>query len=218
MDYIDVVNEPLHAPPSYTAAMGGAGSTGWDWVIWSYEKARQYCGNSELLLNDYDILNDNNNTTSYLEIINLLKDRGLIDGIGVQCHGFENTNISTIIDNLDRLADTGLPIYVSEYEVQGDDNTQLSIYQEGSCGGSYSEMMQCGGYILFDTLSGGATIPPTDTPTPTPAATLAPTPTPDPTPTPGRNLGDVNNSGSVDIVDALLIAQRYVGLITTFPC
>jgi arabinoxylan arabinofuranohydrolase len=36
-------------------------------------------------------------------------------------------------------------------------------------------------------------------------------PTPDPTPTAG-NPGDVNGDGSIDILDALLIAQYYVGL------
>jgi hypothetical protein len=39
-----------------------------------------------------------------------------------------------------------------------------------------------------------------------------------PTNVPGGIKGDVNSSGTVDIVDALLIAQRYVGLIASFPC
>jgi hypothetical protein len=45
----------------------------------------------------------------------------------------------------------------------------------------------------------------TTTPEPTNTPTQAPT-------IPPQNLGDVNNSGSIDIVDALLIAQSYVGL------
>ncbi len=44
-----------------------------------------------------------------------------------------------------------------------------------------------------------------ETPAPTPDATLAPTAVP-------GTLGDVNNSGTIDIVDALLTAQYYVGL------
>jgi hypothetical protein len=32
------------------------------------------------------------------------------------------------------------------------------------------------------------------------------------------SAADVNCSGAVDIVDALLVAQRYVGLISNFPC
>jgi endo-1,4-beta-xylanase len=80
------VNEPIHIIPSYSAAIGGAGSTGWDWVIWSFQKARLHCPNSKLLINDYDILNNAANTNSYLIIINLLKARNLVDGIGVQSH------------------------------------------------------------------------------------------------------------------------------------
>jgi hypothetical protein len=40
-------------------------------------------------------------------------------------------------------------------------------------------------------------------------------PTPDPTTVPGANLGDVNSSGTIDIVDALLVAQYYVDLVTS---
>jgi hypothetical protein len=43
------------------------------------------------------------------------------------------------------------------------------------------------------------------------APTAEPTETPDPTSPPG-NIGDVNEDGTIDIVDALLIAQYYVGL------
>jgi hypothetical protein len=39
-----------------------------------------------------------------------------------------------------------------------------------------------------------------------------PTPTQPPTQTPTTQIGDVNNSNSIDIVDALLVAQYYVGL------
>ena len=130
-DFIDVGNEPVHAPASYRAALGGDGSTGWDWVIKSFELARQYC-NGKLLINEYGIVNDPDETTNYLEIINLLHDRGLIDGIGVQAHAFnlDNYPASTLTSNLDRLAATGLPIYPSEVDMRGDDATQLERYEE----------------------------------------------------------------------------------------
>jgi endo-1,4-beta-xylanase len=141
MDMIDVVNEPLlgHNPATYRAALGGAGSTGWDWVIWAFQKARQYIPHTKLLLNDYGIINDNSATTSYLQIINLLKDRGLIDGIGVQGHRFEleSADTNVIKSNLDRLAATGLPVYISEFDLGNlgnagtpDDNQQLQLYQK----------------------------------------------------------------------------------------
>ncbi len=54
------------------------------------------------------------------------------------------------------------------------------------------------------------TSPPVSTATPTPVATNVPTAVPTNPPT--GSLGDVNSSGSIDIIDALLVAQYYVGL------
>jgi hypothetical protein len=68
------------------------------------------------------------------------------------------------------------------------------------------------------------TIPPQTTPevspSPTPVSTDPPGDTPSPSPageptpisTPVVNKGDVNNNGIIDVVDALLVAQYYVGL------
>lgn len=129
-DLIDVVNEPLHVVPSYADAIGGSGATGWDWVIWSYEKARQYYPNAQLILNDYGILGSRKTTTDFIAIIELLQDRGLIDAIGVQAHGLEYARDNNILNSLDRLAATGLPIYVSELDLEfADDNDQLNRYQ-----------------------------------------------------------------------------------------
>lgn len=131
-EFVDVVNEPLHAKPSYRNAIGGDGSTGWDWVIWSFEQARKAFPNSKLLINEYGIISDPNAARQYVQIINLLKARGLIDGIGIQCHYFNmNTvSVSTMNSVLGTLSATGLPIYVSELDITGDDGTQLQRYQQ----------------------------------------------------------------------------------------
>jgi endo-1,4-beta-xylanase len=113
---VDVVNEPLHAVPAYSAALGGPGVTGWDWVIKSFELARKYFPKSELLLNDYNVEGLDSAATDYLAIINVLKSRGLIDGIGLQAHFLERSELSVVAGNLDRYAATGLPIYVSELD------------------------------------------------------------------------------------------------------
>ncbi|MBD3242674.1 MAG: hypothetical protein GF331_18935 [Chitinivibrionales bacterium] len=127
---IDVVNEPVHAKPSYRSGLGGDGSTGWDWVVWVYEKARQYAPNATLLVNEYDVLKSANVLTNYMNVIRVLNDRGLLDGIGVQGHFLEGTNATTIGRHLDSLATFGLPVYVSEYDVnRADDQSQLSVYQ-----------------------------------------------------------------------------------------
>jgi len=129
-DYIDVVNEPLHETPVYSNAIGGKGTTGWDWVIWTFEKARNYCPNSKLILNDYNIINNNVATIQYIDIIKLLKDRHLIDYIGEQGHNLETTPNATITGNLDKLYATGLPVLISEYELNiANDADQKAKYE-----------------------------------------------------------------------------------------
>jgi endo-1,4-beta-xylanase len=149
IEQIDVVNEPLHDPPrgatngNYIDALGGSGDSGWDWIINAFTLAREYFPNAKLVLNDYSITNDGNATTNYLTIIGLLQSRGLIDQIGIQGHAFEfNYNnlpqsAATHRGNLARLAATGLPIYVTEFDIDGadatwglpDDPAQLLRYQ-----------------------------------------------------------------------------------------
>jgi endo-1,4-beta-xylanase len=144
MPFIEVVNEPFNTPlPVYKDALGGDGITGWDWVITAFQLARKYCAPSvKLILNEYNVLHNNDVTTSYINLINLLKDRGLIDGIGVQGHYFEfrseinsPTNhyvwdTTTIKNNLNRLTATGLPVYITEFDIdEQDDSNQLSQYK-----------------------------------------------------------------------------------------
>jgi endo-1,4-beta-xylanase len=150
IEQIEVVNEPLHDPPrgptngNYIDALGGNGTTGWDWIINAFTLAREYFPNAKLVLNDYSITNTDSSTATYLAIIDLLKTRGLIDHIGIQGHAFEfNYNnlpqsAATHRANLARLAATGLPIYVTEFDIDGadavwglpDDPAQLDRYQQ----------------------------------------------------------------------------------------
>lgn len=159
IDFIDVVNEPINTPPTgfvtigspanptgsvapdggnYINALGGTGTTGYDWIITSFQLARQYFPNAKLMINEYSLVNDANRTQKYITIINLLKDRNLIDGIGIQGHAFSTrgTSEATINANLATLAATGLPIYVTELDIDGnnaagqlDDDVQLAEYQ-----------------------------------------------------------------------------------------
>ncbi len=134
---IDVVNEPFHAVPSYSNALGGSGVTGWDWIVTAFQWAKQaFFPTVKLLINEYNVLQDTTVTTNYLKIIDTLRVRGLIHGIGIQGHGFEfkgsgyTYSIATLKYNLGRLVATGLPVYISEFDIsEADDNTQLQDYQ-----------------------------------------------------------------------------------------
>jgi GH35 family endo-1,4-beta-xylanase len=157
LDWIEVVNEPLHDPPdcehpanagsacaasgNYLRALGGhndTDGTGWDWILNAFRLARQYFGDdARLMMNDFSITNSNSATTQYLEIIDLLMKENLIDGIGVQGHAFSTRgNMAVHQANLDRLAATGLPIQVTELDIDGvasggvpGDEVQLADYR-----------------------------------------------------------------------------------------
>lgn len=141
LDFVEVVNEALHHPPNtdrqgggnYIQALGGRGESGWDWVINAFRLARQYFPRAKLLINDYDITKSDKNTKRYRQIIDLLQKQHLIDGIGLQEHAFETSPdvpMSVHRTNLDKLAATGLPIYITEFDIDGpSDAQQLKDYQ-----------------------------------------------------------------------------------------
>jgi endo-1,4-beta-xylanase len=131
---IDVVNEPIKTPMPFAAALGGTGSTGWDWVITSFQLARQFCPNADLLINEYGTENDPPVRAQYKTLIGLLQARGLIDGIGIQAHYFniDNMNRAAVTTMLNDYATLNLPIWVSELDIVagGSDAGQLAKYQD----------------------------------------------------------------------------------------
>lgn len=131
---VDVVNEPIKTPLPFKEALGGDGVTGWDWVIFAFQTARQALPNAKLLINEFGTENDPPVRAQYLTIINLLKARGLIDGIGVQSHYFnlDFMTASQMTSCLDAYAATGLDIYISELDIRGGSTPagQAAKYQE----------------------------------------------------------------------------------------
>lgn len=140
IDQLDVLNENLqfgnggeHAPATgvFRQALGGAGTSGYDWVIWLFTRARKYFPNSKLILNDYGLENDQSAINRQLAVIRVLRDRNLIDGFGTQAHEFNiNTLSATQLRNaLDLMDNSGVPTYVTELDISGTDQEQLQRYQ-----------------------------------------------------------------------------------------
>lgn len=130
IDFIDVVNEPLNDPPSmpgkgggnYISALGGTGASGWDWVLNAFRMARARFPRAKLMLNEYNVTNKPAEMQRYVQIVRLLQAEKLIDAVGVQGHAFSTvpaTPTAVHISNLNLLANTGLPIYVTELDVDG---------------------------------------------------------------------------------------------------
>lgn len=157
IEWLEVVNEPTWDPPDcddpknvgdlcndagdYLNALGGyndTDGTGWDWILNAFRLARQHFPDTKLMINDVLISNSHEATTDYLEIIEVLQEEDLIDGIGLQGHVHVTTegvpgptvwrrewaaeeDMEVHKANLDRLAATGLPIQITELELDGAD-------------------------------------------------------------------------------------------------
>lgn len=138
IDYLEVANEPLNDPPSgagngnYINALGGTGDTGFDWLITAFTMARERFPDVKLMINEYNILNNINRATVYLNAIKQLQDRNLIDVIGVQAHAFTTyqQDVSNMKAVLDLLSETGLSLMVTELDIDGPtDAQQLDEYK-----------------------------------------------------------------------------------------
>ncbi len=147
MDQVEVLNENLYkntwngqehaaGTPFFRAGLGGPGETGYDWVIWLFEKARYYFPNSKLVMNDFELENNPNGIREMLDVIKVLRDRGLIDGFGTQAHTF-NVDVmwnqtATLKQRIDLMASSGVPVYVTELDLKGQpasEENQLRAYR-----------------------------------------------------------------------------------------
>jgi endo-1,4-beta-xylanase len=130
---IDVVNEPPpHTTPSYVAALGGAGASGFDWIAQAFKWAHQYCPNAILLLNDYNNIEYPADNARTIEIANKIKSAGApIHGIGAQAHDANRIATGTVKMYIDRIAsETQLPVYITEYDLPiADDNRQREVME-----------------------------------------------------------------------------------------
>ena len=138
---IQVLNEltPGHQDSGTTMLrnqLGGAGVTGYDWIIWVYEQARYYFPNALLWTNDFNMMKNTTHNASnraYMYgVSKALSDRGLVDAFGMQSHYFTVDNLTAleVTNTLNEVYDqTGLPIHITELDISGSDQEQLLRYQ-----------------------------------------------------------------------------------------
>lgn len=156
LDMIDVVNEavPGHAPAPFKNALGGDGATGYDWIITAFRMARDRWPNAILIYNDYNALTWQR--AEYIDLLNKIKGSGYVDAAGLQSHGLEGLSAATLRTYLEEIhTKVGLPIVVSEYDVNIQDDTaqknkleeQLPVFWEAD----YVAGVTMWGYVLGST-------------------------------------------------------------------
>jgi endo-1,4-beta-xylanase len=137
INFLEVVNEFSHQPPTaansgnYIDALGGTGETGFDWVLNAFRMAREIFPPSvKLMINEYSIINDDQQTQLYLQVIQRLQAENLIDAVAEQAHAFTTTGpIEPLVARLNQLGATGLPLYLNEFDLDGPPPQQLVNYQ-----------------------------------------------------------------------------------------
>ena len=131
---IDVVNEPPpHTTPPYMAALGGAGTSGYDWIVQAFKWAHQYCPSSILILNDY-------NNIEYVrrQQPHHRHRRTRSRAPARRSRASARRRTAARISPRARCrrtstrspTQTGLPVYISEYDLNiADDNQQKNVMQ-----------------------------------------------------------------------------------------
>lgn len=125
---MDVVNEahPNHAPATY--AQNAFGN---NWITRSFELAQQYCPDTIHIYNDFNFMTWD--TDDILELIRPAVNAGVVDAIGLQAHSLYDPQIwtaSQIKDKLDLISGLGLPLYISEYDIEATDDARQLEYMQ----------------------------------------------------------------------------------------
>ncbi|WP_437338833.1 endo-1,4-beta-xylanase [Sorangium sp. So ce394] len=131
--YIIVVNEPPpHTTPTFKNAIGGDGESGYDWIVNSFTWAREFCPGATLILNDYNNIEYKGEHDRFVEMVKALLAAGApIDGLGAEAHDAYKFDTSTVKGFIDGLAATGLPVYITEYDISlADDEEQRRVMEE----------------------------------------------------------------------------------------
>lgn len=129
---IDVVNEamPGHNPAPFKEALGGDGASGVDWIVTAFKMARQRWPKATLIYNDFNIL-EWNYDDAVIFLSKIVKAGAPIDAIGSQSHALTIVDSTTLRKRIDAMtAATGLPMYITEFDIDADDNAQKDYYSK----------------------------------------------------------------------------------------
>jgi GH35 family endo-1,4-beta-xylanase len=111
----------------------GTTPSDYDYVINAFKLAREIFGcDAKLVINDYAVENIADIMATYKGVVDLLKADNLVDAVGMQLHTFNTqlyvpytaANIAAhtagLEANLATIASTGLPIMITEMDIDGD--------------------------------------------------------------------------------------------------
>ncbi|GAB3444708.1 endo-1,4-beta-xylanase [Actinophytocola sediminis] len=125
----DVVNEAFADGNSGGRRDSNLQRTGNDWIEAAFRAARSADPNAKLCYNDYNTDGINAKSTGIYNMVADFKNRGVpIDCVGIQSHLGSNSNLSSYQANLQRFADLGVDLQITELDVGGSGSAQANVY------------------------------------------------------------------------------------------
>jgi endo-1,4-beta-xylanase len=130
VEYINFANEPMHGGPNgaFAQAFGGAGITGYDWLINVGKLFRKYFPHAQLGINDFqmestanDLPYGSNNGTGqtmlpqFLEMVKTLKNAGVVDWVGLEAYSLEAVSSAHLTAALNQIGELGVKIVLTEF-------------------------------------------------------------------------------------------------------
>ena len=104
-----------------------------EYIVNAFTYARKYAPSGcKLYINDFNEYM-NAKTQNILDMANKLKERGIIDGIGMQSHlGVSFPSAQMYVSALERFCATGLEVQITELDINWENNeqAQASLYKE----------------------------------------------------------------------------------------
>ncbi|HEY6913079.1 MAG TPA: endo-1,4-beta-xylanase, partial [Paludibacter sp.] len=120
----DVINEPTHAT-TLQSIVGD--SINWNCFKWAHEADPT----AQLFINDYNVIEYQDQTNNYINLIKkILQNGGPISGIGAQCHIGENVDLVNFKSRFDQLAQFGIPVKVTEFDMNATNASQAKYAAE----------------------------------------------------------------------------------------
>ena len=132
---IDVVNEAIEGHQADThyikEALGGGGTTGYDWIIKAFEMAHERWPDAILIYNDFNTFRWQK--TEFIDLVRTLRDAGApVDAYGCQSHDVTDMEFSEFKSAMDEIQNAlKIPMYSTEYDIgTTDDALQEKRYKE----------------------------------------------------------------------------------------
>ncbi|WP_405920015.1 endo-1,4-beta-xylanase [Streptomyces longwoodensis] len=114
----DVVNEPFNEDGTYRTSLWYNG-LGTDYIANALTWAHAADPAAKLYINDYNVEGVNAKSTALYNLVKSLKERGVpIDGVGLQAHLILGQVPSTLQQNIQRFADLGVDVAITELDVR----------------------------------------------------------------------------------------------------